>query len=407
MITREMLLVYTKDALRNLFSPAHLQTHPLGNLVLPQDTPEQTRAQALRQAITEEIERLRPAGAVSFGQPEWLPYRIICMHHIEGRSVEEVCKEIGLAHTSFYRYYREARESLASLLWERYYRLEQAISADESKNPGPEGQALKEAVRLATATPREWLDPGEILKDVCRLVAPFAEGKGVSVVLEVGTLAAVYAERGILRQAFVSLITEAVKLVRPPSLRISASESGGSVLLVLGDLDLPETDEPLKKLGGLSLCQALFGVYGGRVWVEPSGASSALCLALRGDRPKTILIIDDDRDTIELYLRYLGSTEYDVNVWDRKGGITLALATVRPDLVLLDMLMPEPDGWRVLQEITASAECAGVPVVVCSVLNQPELALSLGAVRVLQKPISQTELLQAVGEVLRPQSLLP
>ena len=58
--------------------------------------------------------------------------------------------------------------------------------------------------------------------------------------------------------------------------------------------------------------------------------------------------------------------------------------------------MPEEDGWAILQYLQENSSTAEIPVVICSVLSQPQLALALGAKEVLQKPISREELLATV-----------
>ena len=64
-------------------------------------------------------------------------------------------------------------------------------------------------------------------------------------------------------------------------------------------------------------------------------------------------------------------------------------------------MMPTQDGWEILQALKAHAETSNIPVVVCSVLRERELALSLGAARFLAKPVSQRQLVDALQEVLR------
>ena len=68
--------------------------------------------------------------------------------------------------------------------------------------------------------------------------------------------------------------------------------------------------------------------------------------------------------------------------------------------MLLDVLMPQEDGWDILQSLKTLPETASIPVVICSVLSQPHLALALGAAEVLRKPISEETLLATVKKVL-------
>lgn len=67
---------------------------------------------------------------------------------------------------------------------------------------------------------------------------------------------------------------------------------------------------------------------------------------------------------------------------------------------LLDVLMPNNDGWQILEWLRAEPSTSTVPIVVCSVLDQPHLAFALGAQAVLQKPVTQADLLKTVHRLL-------
>jgi CheY-like chemotaxis protein len=71
-----------------------------------------------------------------------------------------------------------------------------------------------------------------------------------------------------------------------------------------------------------------------------------------------------------------------------------------PDLITLDLLM-DVDGLSVLRELKARPTTAGIPVVIVSVVPEPEKGLALGAADYLVKPISEVELLDCIGRVLK------
>lgn len=128
-----------------------------------------------------------------------------------------------------------------------------------------------------------------------------------------------------------------------------------------------------------------------------------LCFTIRAIKPKTILIIDDDGDTISLYQRYLQGQDYVLQVAQSGDQAQALIAGGVPDLILLDVLMPREDGWDILQRLRAAPETASIPVVICSVLSQSRLALALGAVEVLGKPLDQAALLRTVQRLLSRQ----
>ncbi len=72
----------------------------------------------------------------------------------------------------------------------------------------------------------------------------------------------------------------------------------------------------------------------------------------------------------------------------------------RPDLIILDIIMPGIDGWSIIKALREHPDTAHTPLVVCSVLEDPKLAEALGASAYLKKPISQGELLSALNRSL-------
>jgi CheY-like chemotaxis protein len=76
------------------------------------------------------------------------------------------------------------------------------------------------------------------------------------------------------------------------------------------------------------------------------------------------------------------------------GQQALALAAeLQPRLILLDLMLPHQDGWDILQAFQNSPATRPIPIIICSVLNEPELALALGASDYITKPVSQVTLL--------------
>jgi CheY-like chemotaxis protein len=110
-------------------------------------------------------------------------------------------------------------------------------------------------------------------------------------------------------------------------------------------------------------------------------------------------VIDDHPPLIELLRRYLTQTRCQV-IGVSDGFEALALArSLQPDGIILDVMMPNIDGWEVLQRLHNTPELAHTPVIICSIFNDPKLAYSLGAVAVLQKPVKREELLTILRQL--------
>jgi CheY-like chemotaxis protein len=116
---------------------------------------------------------------------------------------------------------------------------------------------------------------------------------------------------------------------------------------------------------------------------------------------QTVLVADDNEDTLTLFKRYLTPNRYRViTTTSTQSAIELA-RTVKPDVVIVDLMMPERDGWDLLQSLSNLPATSHIPIVICSVLKQKELALSLGASAYLPKPFTEQALL-SVLETLHP-----
>jgi len=119
---------------------------------------------------------------------------------------------------------------------------------------------------------------------------------------------------------------------------------------------------------------------------------------------KRLLLVEDDPDQIALYQRYLTEYGYDVLVAATgKSAIHLA-ETAQPDLICLDIVLPDINGLQVLEQLKSQAATSDIPVLVLSVTDDNGQARLLGAVDHARKPISQHDLLQLIHAILKDRS---
>ncbi len=119
-----------------------------------------------------------------------------------------------------------------------------------------------------------------------------------------------------------------------------------------------------------------------------------------GQARQIILVIDDNPDNLRLLFSMLNQKGYDIRPI-RSGGAALDFArSIRPDLVLLDIMMPPPDGYAVCGQLKADAETRDIPVIFISALDDvfdKLKAFSLGAVDYITKPFHEEEVLSRVS----------
>ena len=118
---------------------------------------------------------------------------------------------------------------------------------------------------------------------------------------------------------------------------------------------------------------------------------------------QTILIIEDDLDIQNFISRVLELEGYHVlRASDGHAGLDL-LGENSVSIVLLDLRLPGPEGWSILQEIRSSPEHKKVPIVVLTAIaeaNQRRRTMKMGATKYLVKPLSAHVISKTVTDIL-------
>jgi len=120
---------------------------------------------------------------------------------------------------------------------------------------------------------------------------------------------------------------------------------------------------------------------------------------------KSIVCIEDESEMIDLMRLILGRRGYEVRgATSGMDGLKL-IREEKPDLILLDLMMPEMDGWEVYQQIKADEKTRDIPVIVVTAKAQSiDRVLGLHIAKVddyIAKPFSPQELLNSVEKVLK------
>lgn len=109
---------------------------------------------------------------------------------------------------------------------------------------------------------------------------------------------------------------------------------------------------------------------------------------------KQVLVIDDDSNSRDILKRTLEDDGYRVTIAESgEQGLQLA-KQIKPDLITLDIMMPDIDGWSVLKVLKEDSECEHIPVVMVSIVADKDAGFTLGAVDSLSKPVDRHALLR-------------
>ncbi len=114
-----------------------------------------------------------------------------------------------------------------------------------------------------------------------------------------------------------------------------------------------------------------------------------------------ILVVDDDKNICELLRLYLEKEGYKASLaFDGKEGME-KFKTENPDLILLDVMMPNMDGWQVCREIRKTSECPIIMLTAKSETIDKVLGLELGADDYVVKPFDAKEVVARIKAILR------
>lgn len=390
-----------RSALAHLYDYAYLQNHPLAFILdVKRDLDKVTRAQKVRRVLLDCIEALRPQGHGDAWSDAARAYAILTYRYVDGLSMEEIEEKLALSRRQVYREHAKGVEAVASVLWDRIrekhdhaflFALAEGTVEDRLKAAQAEVARLRETVHI------EPLNPRDVLEGVLALLGPRIQQMGIQLHLSAQTWPTVIADRVMLRQAFLNVISYALDAASQKALTITGTpERRGLVVEICESptADAVSCPPPVKRAGvGLAVAQALIEAQGGRLETVESGKPFRAHILLPTAGRPTILVVDDNAGLVALFQRYLGGHDVCV-VGATSGEQALLLAReLRPQVVTLDVMMPHEDGWEILQKLKSAPDTRHIPVIVCSVLNERELALAMGASDYLVKPISQMELL--------------
>ncbi|MCE1255700.1 MAG: response regulator transcription factor [Anaerolineae bacterium] len=120
-----------------------------------------------------------------------------------------------------------------------------------------------------------------------------------------------------------------------------------------------------------------------------------------------VLLVEDDPDSVILFKRMLIQAGYDVaSAFNGLEGLK-KLNVIRPDIILLDLMMPDMDGWEMLSSLRQDSN---LPVIVITALNHENnvvRALKLGADDYITKPFNHAEVVERIRVILRRVTRLP
>ena len=382
---------HIRDLLSSLYDYLKLAANPLAD-ALAGEASGNERVQAIRKAVLEAIDDMRredQQGPTARGNRL---YHILRRRYVDELSTNEALAQLALSERQYYREHQRAIQTISQILWDRYF-------ANDAREAEPAPHSLADELDwLNVDSSHRLLHPRQEIQAALVATKVIAEQSGVELGVEAAPKSITLdVSQPVFRQFVVYLLNELIGATdREGKIEIGLRLAAGAPVMSIS------SDALL--LDGAVFCARLLqdatvGELTRHLQAELSWAAerAQIMVAFKAE-VHNILIVDDNPDTVRLFKRYLANLPYQLlSAPGEREALTIARET--PLLcVILDVMLPGKDGWQILQSYKSHPTTAEIPVLICSVLEMQELALSLGADGYLKKPPARAEFLAMLGE---------
>ena len=394
----EIFEVELQNVLYNLYDPVYL---PEPNLFPVFQLDPGQGLDSLRAKIVTEIEGLKSSTGYPQPTKSDLLYEILTSRFIRGLSQEKAAEQLGLSTRHLRRKQNEAIHALATRVWHTHLALEEPASPVEVPSAPVIGEndswtelMTREMEVLHKNAPETGADSADLLRRVVALAAYLPDNDQIDlVVAQAQAVIKIPVHPTVLQQMMLTLIGHILNTGYRGQVLLACSEDAESVSVCL---ELKGQPQPVLNLEPIL---ALASVLGAKLDTQQDGANFTIRLIFQKVRRVSVLVVDDNSQVVQLYQRYTTNTRYDIAHVTSGAGLLERLAVAPADILMIDILLPDIDGWELLLQLRQNPTTASTPVIICSVLGNEEMAQTLGASRYLSKPIHRRSLLTALDEI--------
>ncbi|MGQ9682538.1 MAG: response regulator [Anaerolineae bacterium] len=391
-------LAQVAEAYEQLYDLVRLRNLPLlDELIASPGLARKESAWQLHRLLLETIDELDPGPQAPTFSRAWRRHRLMVLRYVQSLEPQAVAAQLAIGKRHYYRLHDAAMAAIADILWER------RVARAPTPAPSADGlELLRQEVARASRSECQ-TDLTEVVEGLHQLLQERLEQQGLALALSLpGGLPRLSVDRNLLRQMLMGTLGHLAEHARNSDIRMAADVEGAAVLLGIrlsspdaGVVLTPEHMDALREA-----YEQMAAVSGARILTVHAGRALVGFDLQLPVAERAVLVVDDNDDVLELFRRYLTPNGYPV-VTARSASEALdKAARLQPRAITLDLMMPELDGWELMQTLINRAETRHIPIVVCSVLRQQEdLALSLGAAAFLAKPVTEQALLRALQAV--------
>ena len=387
-----------RDALAHLYDTPHLESHPLINQLIELNISNRlTRVQMLRGVLKDSIEALKPQPGTPPSSPDWRSYRALHSYYVKGMSFLEVQQdELGISRRQLQRELRKGLDALVVLLWEQRLTEPESVTEELSDATTEQESELLRQELSRWEVNRQICTLPSLIDDTQWMLRPFIEQNNATLTIDVSpTINSVYVDPTLTRQTLFRILRTLLRQAKEELITVNAQAQTLTIDLIIScaTSTLEQSDEDWEIANLLASHQGHH--------LTQANEASALNITLRlplASRAK-LLVVDDSEAIHRLYERYLAPHNYEI-IGVNNGQDAIRLATeALPDMIVLDLMMPTMDGWQVLRDLQKHEATQSIPIIICSVMDEKETALSLGAQAFVKKPVVRLEFIETLEQI--------
>ena len=255
-------------------------------------------------------------------------------------------------------------------------------------------QLQNDLLALHESAPGVISDMIQVIQSVLSLAEKFPGGKEIRVThapLPAELKGAIHPSA--LRQVLWMIVRQAIEQHGTGELSIQCGKAGDKAFIEISFSPSFSYDE-----GRIQTIVEILEAVNGALSITQNAASLTFRIELL-NVDRTVLVVDDNPDIVHLYQRYLVGTPYHLVHLAKGQEVFDGIGDIRPDIIVLDIMLPDVDGWDLLTRLSEHPETRGIPVIVCSVVSDPDLTRALGARASLSKPVQRQEFIRSLDQV--------
>ncbi|MHB1296176.1 MAG: ATP-binding response regulator [Anaerolineae bacterium] len=398
MLSDSELAGQTRKALAHLDDVIYLDGLALAAQIEPVfGMADQTRGQTLRRAMRLVIDSLGPQIDKGEFPVDATSYHVLYQYAIARQSMVAIASELGISERKAYYALQQSCSAVSRILGDLM--ADRLLDQHGPRETPPSTARVREELdRLATIEKQD-VDLQLIVREAMDSVSRLAEQSGTKIILAADKADyRVASNRVLIRQAIMNLLSS--MCATGSTIAITLQQSGNPPEVAITFVRRPACHSAsLASTDPLNVASQIIGTLGVK-WARTDEGSHLTNIELRvaASQRHTVLIVDDNDGVIALFRRYLRHQPYIIQGAHDYDEAVATLNQELPDVVLLDVMMPRRDGWELLQGMRRITQTR-VPVIMCSIINDPKLALSMGASAFLHKPVNRAALLAALNQV--------